>query len=192
MCLRIDERIHTEKLKGLYNEPKYFVAKSDIVCYKRLNPVFDEKYQYRTPYQDAKVLFDEGKAKIVSSKYGLYSPFSTTYDYSWSITEGVHSYISFDDSYSCLCGQFVFIAVIPKGSKYYIGTWGDIVSDELIVFEDSKAFYRYIKGKRMVTAEWLVKNFKKEKIERESIFFESVKNVFRKKSDLTHWVYYTR
>ena len=66
--------------------------------------------------------------------------------------------------------------------------WGDIVSEKLIIFENSTAFYNYIRGRRMVTAKWLYSNLILDKEDRDSVFFMSIKNVFKNKSDLVYWV----
>ena len=188
MCLVIDQHIHDKKLKNS-DSTKFLVAKSDIVCYKRLDPRISDPHSYTTPYQDVIVDFSHGVGEIRSSKYGWYVPFSISFaDCHWNIHEGVHSYVEFYDIYSSLGGQFMFTAVIPKGSKYYFGRWGDIVSEKLIIFENSTAFYNYIRGRRMVTAKWLYSNLILDKEDRDSVFFMSIKNIFKNKSDLVYWV----
>ena len=146
MCLTIDERIHTKRtskicrLNDVYKPkamPKWFVAKTNIFCNKYLtkNNIGD----YVTPYQWRKVEFVNGRATIESDyEYHNVRMFvsSGSYGNSYHVDAGVHANIGEGDHGL----SEKFFAIIPKGTKYYIGYYDDIVAEKLIVFESEDDF----------------------------------------------------
>lgn len=84
------------------------IAEQDIVCYKRLKPIFlfwgvspfrGFSYRLRKTY----------KSKIIRSRYS-----------SDRIEEGLHSYSDFDQAYyRTHYDESIYKAIIPKGSTYY-------------------------------------------------------------------------
>ena len=92
------------------------------------------------------------------------------------ITKGIHAY-KYSSKYNGRYDTDQHYAIIPKGTKFYIGTYQDVVSNELIVFEKLKDYsnYKQIKAqcnfrkdyktptiktyiKKWLKPEWLVSN----------------------------------
>lgn len=133
------------------------IAETDINVYKCLDFDFLNK-TYCTPFRYLPIEFQKGICKINSiigcSTYeGIY-PFGRIYpvdDFKnpERIDVGIHSYYlrdyaeitarKFYDS----SGTRVHKAIIPKGSEYYIGKRGEIVSNNLIIFEMDIDYMRY-------------------------------------------------
>lgn len=165
MCLDI----LTEQLP-INSIPKPLIADHDIICYKvfDLNDYEsdeDREKPYepklRTPYQRA--LLKAGvryidycetdpKVRVAIPMYQsndcirdeVEEP--TTTD-SWEVGFGmIHSYARFEDAMNDVndcSGNIIMYAIIPKGAKYYYGTFcgmGAYASSELIVTENA-AFY---------------------------------------------------
>lgn len=129
MCLYIDESVHGTA----YSKQKPFIAQTDIVVWKLLIKDFDfdeDKTVYLAPYR--RTLYVLGQ--LYKSKLGK----------DWcAIDEGLHCFSNhrkarmvkelewdFDTS--------VFWAIIPKGSKVYVGTDKELVSNQLIVYKSKK------------------------------------------------------
>lgn len=113
------------------------IAETDINVYKCLD--FDSFHEtYCTPFRYLPIIFEKGICKIdtiidVNSVDGFVIP--------ERIEVGIHSYYLRDYAeitarkfYKC-SGTRVHKAIIPKGSEYYIGKRGEIVSNNLIIFE---------------------------------------------------------
>lgn len=98
------------------------VAKEDIICYKLgynrdnkrfISPYMYYIYRFNTPAYSS--LYIEG-----SEKY-------------WSVYRGIHTFVSLRDAIIFKENHFppryydlsIFKCVIPKGSKYYLGKYGD-------------------------------------------------------------------
>jgi len=137
MCLRISN-IHKEK----NNKP--FIAKKDIIVFKALDhyDLFNGKKTICTPYQFYPIDFIDGKCVMKSDLY--------TESDSRFVNIGVHSFTK-EEKAEKTCAGFPETkmtkhwAIIPKGSKYYIGVDNDIVSNNLIIFRTREDFRKYKK-----------------------------------------------
>ena len=145
MCLIISKVYH--KKDNNYNV-KCLVAKEDILVYKCLD-CLDGKYY--TPFQYMPIMFTKGKC--VYNKVNM--PKSKCY-WNDTIGVGIHAYstkvkaimVAKDfhktaKDFHKTNGTSMHYAVIPKGSNFYIGNNGDIVSNNLIVYRDKRCFDRY-------------------------------------------------
>ena len=114
-------------------------AKKDIVCYKLLVvlPTDSEKVQFVTPFMYDEV--DIHKPIIATSKVKLLekwwdritNPYTKTYGY-------IHTYFTKENAEGCansleLSNYKIFKCIIPKGTKYHIGTCGDYCSKMIVV-----------------------------------------------------------
>ena len=143
MCLLVRNDLHKDSLP--------LIAENDIRVYKTL--VESKNYpdgshkvkpgQYVTPHRLFPIEFDS-TGKFVYKK----TPMVTNVT-EWNaviVNEGLHSYYKINATLtprerdSIMCD-----AIIPAGSKYYIGSDDDIVSNQLIVFETHEAFINYVK-----------------------------------------------
>ena len=135
MCL-IKSIIH----KKDYSKP--FIAEKDIIVYKALDhcDCFGNK-RICTPYRYYPIVFVNGKciiSSVLPRSGSLYVDF------------GVHAFVN-EEKIKRTCHFFPETkmtkhwAIIPKGSKYYIGQEEDIVTNELIVFKTRKEFRKYRK-----------------------------------------------
>ena len=141
MCLSVSLNFHRVK----DNKPIALVAKQSILVYKVLEI---EGKHYYTPFISKGINFDD--------EYGMFFYKTTRFSinrtyyygqYHYDVLRGIHSYFDFDkanDSSDFLNKIFVVsnihYAIIPKGSKFYIGSNCDIASSNLVVFEN-KAKY---------------------------------------------------
>lgn len=152
MCLEINHKLHQllripiptlgnhEEDIELHGNTRYYkpiVAEEDLKVYKLLEkPIFGIT---QTPHKKKVLWFWRGMIKQ-KSKLGLgYFPW---YRY---VYEGIHSFVNPLPSHKITHGEETFIAVIPKGSKLYIGQDGDAVSTELIVFRNDSVYNEYCK-----------------------------------------------
>ena len=121
MCLRIDLKRHPN-LQPL-------IAKDDIVVSKVLE---HGRRGWTTPYQHKRVFFIFGEAKLRSKLKVRNNEY---------VDEGIHSCSDTSTAVSILsdCDNGnVLTAIIPKGAKYFIGKWGDVVSNKLIIYKSTK------------------------------------------------------
>ena len=131
MCLSVNLNYH--KVKN--NKPIALVAKQSILVYKVLSST--DGVHYHTPFQYKSINFDD--------KYGMFFYETTRFsifkdlDYDYNVTCGIHSFIDIPKAY-CVKRYFQKRSIIPKGSEFYIGADGDIVSNDLVVFKN-KAKY---------------------------------------------------
>lgn len=115
MCLRTKSK-----------KPK--IAKKDIICYKVLE-VRDGKYY-------SPVMLFRYDLDVLYKSCG--EPHVTYNGSRYEVDRGMfHAYTSKNTAYNSLLlvwrGRCVFPAIIPKGSKYYIGICNEICSDEIII-----------------------------------------------------------
>lgn len=117
MCLIIDSTKH-KKLFGFYL-PK--IAWKDIPVYKELH--HSGSGQISTTFRNYSVIFHKNKAvlKSIFTRHGAV------------IYKGIHAYRK---KVIPLWDDQIHKAIIPKGSLYYIGLYGEIVSTKLIIFEN--------------------------------------------------------
>lgn len=149
MCLSVNLDFH--KVKN--NKPIALVTKQSILVYKMLEV---EGKHYRTPFQYNPINFDD--------EYGMFFYKTTRFSIdrmcfygqkcAYDVSKGIHSYIDFDDAnYDNenlknlrSSNLNVHYAIIPKGSKFYIGYHcKDIVSSNLVVFKNKT---KYNKNKK--------------------------------------------
>ena len=142
MCLIVSSFWH-----GRYPKPK--IAKRNIHVWKGLMN-FDNK-PYLTPCRHAKILFLKGVAVQTADLQCKTRPYETGLYY--VVTEGIHAALT-KRKVRAIFNEFVPLkyqsfhhAIIPKGSKYYMGGIfeQDIVSDQLLVFETEEAYKYYRK-----------------------------------------------
>lgn len=134
MCLRISKFHH------LFNEGAK-IAKHDIHVYKKLIPFKSISNRYMTPYLHAFYSAKKGRIDMES----ILKREQQSFNHHDIITKGIHAYrtkrcITNRDIFT---SSFIYHAIIPKGSKYYVGSNKDIVSDHLIVFTEKKYFNAY-------------------------------------------------
>ncbi len=145
MCLSVNLDFH--KVKN--NKPIALIAKQSILVYKVLE-VGDKHYQ--TPYESMPIYFDKeyGMFSYKTTRFSILSDKRNNY---YSVSIGIHSYIDFDEA-NCTnvflknlgCYPSIHYAIIPKGSKFYIGRhFDDIVSNNLVVFKNKT---KYNKNKK--------------------------------------------
>lgn len=142
MCMILDQK----------TKPRARVAKDDIICYKVLDVINEGSSDAfaESPYRYFKYSFN----RVYRSRIEISGcPMDE-----WYIEEGLHSFVSFkaaeneirDNAFNDV-NQYIFVAVIPKGSKYYIGDFNGTkdcyVSDALMVLRrDSARSQRYIRN----------------------------------------------
>ena len=136
MCLEIST-IHHPDLKPL-------TAEKDIEVVKFLKPELHEfsmpkydtceimamtEFSLRTPYMSYPVEFDENDECVMEH-------YMSTFDGLW-VVEGIHAYTEimwwYQRQKDLLLTCTPFKAYIPKGTKYYFGTNGDIVAEKIII-----------------------------------------------------------
>lgn len=145
MCLSVNLGFH--KVKD--NKPIALVAKQSILVYKVLEV---KNKHYRTPYMLKGINFDDeyGMFFYKTTRFSInrthYSYYYTQYHY--DVSKGIHSYFVFDaannasEHIKIMSGSNsnIHYAIIPKGSKFYIGIDSDIVSSNLVVFENEAKY----------------------------------------------------
>lgn len=129
MCLKLSNQFRTD-------EP--LVAKKDILVYKLLD-YSEETGHYCTPFQYRGVYFENGSVCMTSD---------IVLDKNRNVNIGLHAYFTIDAA-KFVVRMFdetdVYFAVIPKGSKFYLGTENDIVSNNLIIFKTEYYYRKYCK-----------------------------------------------
>lgn len=148
MCLSVNLDFH--KVKN--NKPIALVAKQSILVYKVLEV---KNKHYYTPYMLKAANFDD--------EYGMFFYKTTRFSIDrvrffdqgceyreYNVSRGIHSYVDLVKAnctkdriqvYCCLNAiPNIHYAIIPKGSKFYIGTEGDIASSNLVVFENETKY----------------------------------------------------
>ena len=148
MCLSVNLDFH--KVKN--NKPIALVAKQSILVYKVLEV---KNKHYYTPYMLKAANFDD--------EYGMFFYKTTRFSIDkvrffdqgreyreYNVSRGIHSYVDLAKAnctkdriqvYCCLNAiPNIHYAIIPKGSKFYIGTEGDIASSNLVVFENETKY----------------------------------------------------
>ena len=148
MCLSVNLDFH--KVKN--GKPIALVAKQSILVYKVLEI---KNNHYYTPYMLKSANFDD--------EYGMFFYKTTRFSIDrvrffdqgreyreYNVSRGIHSYVDLAKAnctknriqvYCCLNAiPNLHYAIIPKGSKFYIGTEGDIASSNLVVFENETKY----------------------------------------------------
>ena len=119
------------------------IAQEDIECFKILRK---ENGQWITPYRDYPIEFNvelTAKGEEDSSFLDIFGFYKVDkgYFHSCISKESTQEYAKeIRVAYTrrrCKCPSLTgFKAIIPKGSKYYIGTRGDICSNKLIILKE--------------------------------------------------------
>lgn len=106
------------------------ITYKDIVCYKWLER--SKKGSLVSPFAK-----ESYKLKELKLAKGDPSPFkSSAYPGLYLITEGyIHAYRQ------PLFMKYLYKAIIPKGSKYYIGEHGDICASRMIIVKPLKWYH---------------------------------------------------
>lgn len=139
MCLYIDAKAHGPKdfhgkREGRRDYHHARVATRDIVVYKilrradsssGLSPYQYTRYDFGKKYTTSKLV----NHKLTATRSGWGGP---------TIEEGLHAFHNYDDAVSRTnrmgANARLYYAIIPKGSKLFFGTRGEIVSSALIVY----------------------------------------------------------
>ena len=132
MCLVVNCKYHKDK------KMSPLVAKENILVYKYLGKwEYKNKISYLTPFRQEPVYFKNGIAEQIVRRFGyeteLYENFKV-------VSKGIHS----TKTFKLEKNYHRYYAVIPKGTKFYIGRDNDFVSKHLIIFENKdrmKEFY---------------------------------------------------
>lgn len=115
MCLIINS-IHYNRR----NKIKPFEARKDILVYKRL--IVSDYGQLITPYRCYPINFKDGVCEL-QAEFGIWRN---------EVSQGIHAYTAPDTRQ---CGYYN--AVIPKGTKFFIGWCNDIVAEKLIIYTNN-------------------------------------------------------
>lgn len=139
MCLTVDLKKHIH----IFNKALPKIALKDINVYK----VVGVKYGYfYSPYQITPIIFIKNKAILKSSLQQGSCKRDKTFSGNRlyiEIYKGIHGYT--EHKFACEDAVFLedtFInraiickAIIPRGTKYYLGVDGDIVAKKLIIYK---------------------------------------------------------
>lgn len=132
MCLIISEKYHPD-YKPLVAEEDIEVVKylalPDDVSYLDMNDMIRTVHHpLCTPFMSIPIVFDDNEECVLES-----STFEAKMDEDdgWCMEVGIHAYTS--PQGTRLSGLTPFQAYIPKGTKYYFGTNGDIVAEKMII-----------------------------------------------------------
>lgn len=133
MCLNIDVRFHKRIVKDLIQP---LTAKKDIYCLKLVENYDDNKKTCNSFYREA----PQKEGKLMNSKLEVIN--------NLVVEKGLHGIRIFETFISFCTSRetTVMLAKIPKGSKYYIGNDGDIVSNKMILIEPLASNSDDIKG----------------------------------------------
>ena len=119
------------------------IAAKDIICFKVLTVEEEGTPNAKavSPYQYHKYNLGE----LVTAEVKVESGYRDAY---WTIDEGLHSFVDFKS----VCreahpdnnnGDYIFVAVIPKGTRYWVGNFNDTndsyASEALIVLDRKSA-----------------------------------------------------
>lgn len=114
-------------------------AKTDILVYKCLDFY---GINYCTPFMYMLVNFNNGRAELKSQLIKTDKN---------CVEIGIHSYFNKNNAvatsrlFHATHGTSTHYAIIPKGSRYYIGKDDDTASERLIIFRTKKSFDTYCK-----------------------------------------------
>ena len=145
MCLSVNLDFH--KVKS--NKPIALVAKQSILVYKALRI---EGKHYYTPFREKSINFDDeyGMFFYKTTRFSFDKEYLSRHNYKHLVARGVHSFVSLDRAnydkifFEIMSGTTtttnIHYAIIPKGSKFYIGNDCDIASSNLVVFENETKY----------------------------------------------------
>ena len=139
MCL-ILSRYHASPYQ---KKPKAYIAKDDILVYKGIIEFAEGRWV--TPYYKTPVDFKEpGVAMLMVKQFSYTRTCRSCGKKITGVERGIHSYtIPF---VNILSNDKMCKAVIPRGSRFFIGIHSDVVSDYLLIFDGPKAFAKFYGG----------------------------------------------
>jgi len=151
MCLLINQKLHQTDV--LNEWPAARVADRDILVTKMLRPQKTIIPYFltvtHTPARGYRIRFVKGTATLKDEFY-LYRGLLLRENV--YVANGIHAYtgvttlsLGIINDCESLYGEIKHWAIIPKGTKYYIGDEGDIVAEKMVIFENDPAFIKYIK-----------------------------------------------
>ena len=141
MCLVTSTFYHK---KDNNRNVKCFVAKEDILVYKCLDC---EDGVYCTPFRYMPIVFTKGK--YVYNKVKMSQKIGCGIRENAVVSKGIHAFstrgnaIKLVKFFYDVNGTSMHYAVIPKGSNFYLGSQGDVVSNNLIVYREKRCFDRH-------------------------------------------------
>lgn len=161
MCLYIDLKYH--KVKN--GKPIALVAKQTILVHKMIET--DGRHLF-TPYSCMPINFNDDEYGMFFYKTTRFSFDKSCWDEIYYVIKGIHTFAKIEDAEDSLrflstnCGEKVklYNAVIPKGSKFFIGRDGDIASSNLVVFKNKTKYNKnkkYFGDKPIELSEYLEK-----------------------------------
>lgn len=135
MCLIVNKMFaSSEEARNYFNKP--LIAKKDIKVYKILENLNKNKTTGYSPFKYMK--YKKG-FQYTESHFNMNIEEYYTSLYELCINQGLHAYIKKNsEGLKCHLSQFSYSSpeiiemYIPKGSKYFLGKDGEIVSDNLI------------------------------------------------------------
>ena len=146
MCLSVNLGFH--KVKS--NKPVALVTKQSILVYKVLSST--DGVHYYTPFVLKSINFDDeyGMFFYKTTRFSFDKEYISKRNYKHLVVKGAHSYVNLARAnydkifFEILSGStkntHIHYAIIPKGSKFYIGNDCDIASSNLVVFENETKY----------------------------------------------------
>lgn len=161
MCLCVDLNYHKVKKE----KPIALVAKQTILVHKMIE--IDGRKLF-TPYSCMPINFNDDEYGMFFYKTTRFSFDRSYWDERYYVIKGIHTFAEIEDAEDSLrflstnCGSNVklYNAVIPKGSKFFIGKDGDIASSNLVVFKNKTKYNKnkkYFGDKPIELSEYLKK-----------------------------------
>lgn len=161
MCLSVDLNYHKIKKE----KPIALVAKQTILVYKMIET--DGRHLF-TPYSYMAINFNDDEYGMFFYKTTRFSFEKHCWDNRYYVMSGIHTFAEIEDAEDSLrflstgCGANVklYNAIIPKGSKFFIGKDGDIASSNLVVFKNKTKYNKnkkYFGDKPIEFSEYLKK-----------------------------------
>ena len=136
MCL-ILSRYHASPYQ---KKPKAYIAKDDILVYKGIIEFTEGRWV--TPYYRTPVDFKEPGVAMLMVRQFSYT--RTCWNKIIGVERGIHTYTI--PNCDILLNDKICKAVIPMGSRFYIGTQADVVSDNLLIFYGPEAVAKFYGG----------------------------------------------
>ena len=126
------------------------IAEKDILVFKCLDYRCGE---YATSFRYYPIRFDSGNKTELSAEIQKGDKQYVDGEYFDTILAGIHAYRNLGYatliaySYNMLFNTNVHYAIIPKGTKYYIGEHEDIVAERMIIFKNKKDYFKNLEEK---------------------------------------------
>ena len=118
------------KARGVHPLNRPLIAEKDIICYKKLQQVGNDAYV--TPCTDTQIPIECIQDKVPFKAEILHKIifiWRHILGFSDCVEDGFIHTFKEDDVYS---SYIVFECIIPKGTKYFIGTNDDYASEQII------------------------------------------------------------